>query len=129
VQELLPDCVAGFIRETREITTMCMPESPVFKGIEPGDMSWFEVPRPDMPYSATGFFHLNRNAENLTILAQTFRTHGYLRDKAQLAASGGIPLFEVNHGKGTIVVSELLLEAGELDPIAQRLLHNLIAGR
>lgn len=129
VEELFPECVDHFTRETQEITTMCMPESPVFDGIEPGDMSWFEVPRPELPYSATGFFHLNRNAPQLTILAQTFRTHGYLKDKAQIAEFGGVPLFEVKRGKGTIVVSEMLLETCQLDPVAQRLMHNLISGR
>ena len=127
VKNLFPDVITKFMRVEREITTMCIPESPVFDGIEPGDMSWFEVPRPELPYSSTGYFQLNRNASNLDILAQTVRMHGYVKDKNDLFNFGGIPLFEVTQGKGKIIVSEMLLEAGELDPIAQRLMNNLLS--
>lgn len=126
VKSLLPDQVMSFnSRQGEEIVTMNIPESPVFDGILPGDMSWFEVTQPKVPMAATGFFHLRRERPELDVLAETSRIHGYLQPGSR-DSFGGSPVFEVKTGDGAILVSEMLLDAAEVDPIAGRLMTNMI---
>jgi hypothetical protein len=52
--------------------------------------------------------------------------HGYLRISTDFVKISGSPLVELHIGKGRFVASELMLMEAPLDPIAGRLLSNLL---
>lgn len=128
VKELLPEQVISFSsnKHGEEIVTMNIPESPVFDGIEPGDMSWFGVTEPKIPAAAAGFFDIKRNRPDVYELAETCRIHGYLEAGKEFEGMGST-IFEVKTGKGRILISEMLIDAGEIDPIARRLMTNMLS--
>jgi beta-galactosidase len=108
-----------------QIVGMLIPESRVFSEIEPLDLSWFERGAGNIPLACSGVYQVNRQPE-ITCLASTVDIHGYLRTPEDVVRVSGSPLVELRAGKGTILASEMLLEADSRDPIAGRLLSNLI---
>ncbi len=60
-------------------------------------------------------------------LAAELDIHAYLQRTTEVASMGGTPLLEIQLGKGRILASEMNFEAGKDDPIALRLLGNVIA--
>jgi hypothetical protein len=60
------------------------------------------------------------------MLAEVIDIHGYLKTPADLAKYSGSPLVQLNAGKGKVIASEMMLLEAPQDPIAGRLLVNLI---
>jgi hypothetical protein len=60
------------------------------------------------------------------MLAEVVDIHGYLKTSADLAKYSGTPLVQLNDGKGKVIASEMMLFEALQDPIAGRLLANLI---
>ena len=122
--EHYPSLVAQYRVCDGQIVGMQIPESRVFSEIEPLDLSWFERGAGNIPLACSGVYQVNRGPE-ITCLASTVDIHGYLRTPEVVRVSGS-PLVELRAGKGTILASEMLVEADFRDPIAGRLLSNLI---
>ncbi|HEX4140040.1 MAG TPA: glycoside hydrolase family 2 TIM barrel-domain containing protein, partial [Candidatus Methylacidiphilales bacterium] len=124
-----PDQIAGYrATNSGEVATMHVPESPVFDGLEPLDMSWFELGEGHLPNACTGYYTINRGRDDVTALADHCDIHGYLKKKGpDLKAISGSPLVEIDLGKGAILSSEMDLEAAPNDPVAKRLVCNLLA--
>ena len=123
---LFPDQVRGFRTCPGEIVSMHIPESPVFDGIEPLDLAWFELGGGRIPAACRGVYRIDSRRADTTMLAEVVDIHGYLRTPADLAKHSGTPLVQVNDGKGKVIASEMLLFEATQDPIAGRLLANLI---
>jgi hypothetical protein len=64
--------------------------------------------------------------DNTSMLAEVVNIHGYLKTPADLAKYSGSPLVRLNIGKGKVLASEMMLLEASQDPIAERLLGNLI---
>jgi len=124
--KLFPGQVTGFKAKAGEIVTMQVPESPVFSGINPLDLAWFETGDRKLPIACTGVYRLPALHPDLIALAWQLDLHGYLNDKLDINTISGTPLLEIKSGKGRLLASELSLEAGLFDPIARRLLINAI---
>lgn len=130
---VFPEHVASFSEGEYEIAFMQVPESPFFDGLEPLDLAWWERGSRKIPQVCAGSHRLVNGAPKLSALASVFKTHGYLKESADFKRISGSPLFEIgagdgHNGGGRIVVCELmLLETALFDPIAARLLNNLIA--
>ena len=124
---LFPDQIAGY-RPTGsgEVVTMHRAESPVFDGLEPLDMSWFELGPGHLPTACYGTYRIDRGREDVTELADHCDIHGYLKMPNDADTISGSPLVEINVGQGRVLASEMALEAGPEDPIARRLLCNMI---
>jgi len=103
-----------------------LPESPVFSGIEPLDLAWFERGRRQLPIACTGVFQTTPARDDVTALAWQCDIHGYLKKTSEVTRISGAPLVEIRSGRGRLLASELYLEAGKDDPIARRLLMNAI---
>ena len=59
-------------------------------------------------------------------LAEVFDRHGYLKKLEDVVHISGTPLIEVRSGRGLLISCEMMLEAADRDPIAARLLTNLL---
>jgi hypothetical protein len=103
------------------------PDSSVFDGIQPLDLSWFQVEPGKRSYACAGVYALDRAATNVTPLADFCEIHAYLDTPDQVLKYTGTPLLEAQLGKGVLLASEMMVDAGVTDPIAQRLYSNLIA--
>lgn len=122
-----PDQIKAFKAKEGEIVTIHVPESPVFSGIEPLDMAWFDRGGRNLPLACTGVYQVTADRSDTIALAEECDIHGYLKTASDIAKYAGSPLVELRIGKGRLIASEINLEAGRTDPIARRLLTNLIA--
>ena len=128
--DFLPDYVKSHRATKGEIVSMVVPESPVFDGIEPLDVSWFELGARTTPLACTGTWEVNRARSEVETLAHQcdFHTQILFGPDQQLPFFNiaGAPLVEIHLGKGKIIASEMALSAKDQDPIAGRLLKNLL---
>jgi hypothetical protein len=123
---LFPDQVTSFRTCPGEIVSMHIPESPVFDGLEPLDLAWFELGGGRIPRACQGVYQIESQRSDTTMLAEVVDIHGYLRVPADLAKYSGTPLLQLNEGKGKVIASEMMLFEAPQDPIAGRLLSNLV---
>jgi hypothetical protein len=123
---LFPDQVKAFRACPGEIVSMHIPESPVFDGLDPLDLAWFELGGGHLPRACRGVYQIDFRRPDTHMLAEVVDVHGYLKTPADLAKYNGSPLVELNAGKGRLIASEMMLFEAPQDPIAGRLLANLI---
>ncbi|MFN4257271.1 MAG: hypothetical protein ACK4Q5_19905, partial [Saprospiraceae bacterium] len=128
---LLPGIVDSVMEKPGEMVQMRVPESPVFEGIGPLDLCWWNSGEPGRPVSCprSYYVHPQRNVE---LLAQFTVTHGAInpafhKRHERVREFTGFPLVAVKFGKGRAVLCELNLEFADSDPVAGRLLRNLLA--
>jgi hypothetical protein len=122
---LFPDQVKAFRTCPGEIASMHIPESPVFDGLEPLDLAWFELGEGRVPRACRGVYQIAPRDPVTDVLAQVVDIHAYLKTPADLAKFTGSPLVQINIGKGKVIASEMMLLEAPQDPIAGRLLTNL----
>jgi len=124
--QIFPDRVKGYVAKEGEIITMHVSESPVFSGIEPLDLAWFEPGGRGLPIACSGVYQIVADAEGVTPLADQCDIHAYLRRTSEITRYSGSPLVEIQMGKGSVVASEINFKAGKDDPIARRLFNNVV---
>jgi beta-galactosidase len=108
-----------------EIVTMRVPESTVFDGIGVMDLRWFTRRDRAIPLAAHGDFKLAEGPA-IEVLAKHIPIHGYLTTQKQREEAEGAVIFTLRHGRGQVWVTELAHETGSRDPIAARVLSNLL---
>lgn len=125
--KLFPDKIAGYHAIPGEIATMRIPESAVFDGIDQLDLAWWEMGSRKIPSVCRGFHQLAAEAKDVEVLAEVVNFHGYLHQPSDLLRVSGSSLFTMRTGAGQWITCEfLLLEAAPFDPIAGKLLSNLL---
>jgi hypothetical protein len=124
--KIFPDRVSAFKAKEGEIATMHVPESPIFSGIEPLDLAWFEPGDRQLPLACTGVFQIPFARRDTVALAWQCDIHGYLKTPDEITRISGSPLVEIQSGQGRLLASELCFESAQHDPIARRLLLNSI---
>ena len=123
---LFPDQVRSFRACPGEIVSMHIPESAVFYGLEPLDLAWFELGEGRLPRACQGVYQIESQRADTNMLAEVVDIHGYLKTSADLAKYSGTPLVLLDAGKGRLIASEMMLFEAPQDPIAGRLLANLV---
>jgi hypothetical protein len=127
LKEMFPEQVKGFTAKEGEIVMMHVPESPVFSGISPLDLAWFERGGRRVPIACTGVYQIAAAQNDIAALAWQCDIHGYLQSTADVTKISGSPLVDIHLGKGRVLASEMCFEAGRDDPIARRLFSNALA--
>ena len=122
---LFPDRIKRYKAKDGEIVTMHVPESPVFSGIEPLDIAWFDRGGRRLPIACTGIYQIV-GGKGVQPLADQCDVHGYLTDQSDIQNYEGTPLVELCIGKGCLIASEINFESAASDPISKRLLSNTI---
>jgi hypothetical protein len=126
LRSLFPDQIKSYRTCLGEIASMLIPESPVFDGLEPLDLAWFELGGGRLPRACGGVYQVETGRGDTTMLAEVVDIHGYLKTSADLAKYRGTPLVQLNDGKGKVIASEMMLFEALRDPIAGRLFGNLL---
>lgn len=114
-----------------DITFMERSDWPVFDGIEPLELRYFNNNRREIPTACNYTMFVNRHPA-LTELAGQMQIHAYIDGGKQqdrldrIDSLRGLTLFDVNLGKGRATVSTMATDKALTDPVAARLLHNII---
>ena len=128
--KFVPEFIKSFRATQGEIVSMVVPESPVFDGLQPLDLAWFEMGAGEIPYACAGTYEVNREQPGVHPLAHQCEIHGahvYGPSKvAPFFTLAGAPIVEIRMGKGMIVVSDMMVSTRANDPVAGRLLANMI---
>lgn len=128
---LYPEYIRGIYKGNEEVTTMDIPESDVFDGIEPLETRNFNNNERELPAVMSGAFRINRSP-NIEALASFTKIHGYLPGNMddrmeRLDKIKGFPIVQVTDQKGRAVLSEMLLGKAVTDPVAAKLLTNMLS--
>jgi hypothetical protein len=123
--KLFPDLIKSYRNTEGEIVTMQLPDSPVFDGIEPLDTAWFEMGGRQIPSACGGTWEVDRSRPGVRTLAMQCDIHVEMKPGIY-PKIGGAPLVEIRLGKGVVIASEMRLAAKDRDPIAGRLLANIV---
>lgn len=123
---LFPLQVSAYRAVEGENVWMKIPESSVFQGIRPLDLCWFQASDDMVPRACSGVYRINHARADTVPLAEVFDRHGYLKKPEDVVHISGSPLIELHSGRGLLMGCEMMLEAADRDPIAARLLTNLL---
>ncbi|WP_168442037.1 glycosyl hydrolase 2 galactose-binding domain-containing protein [Pontiella desulfatans] len=129
-KELFPKHISNYRKQDGEVVTMLVAESPVFDGIQVGDLAWMGGPNvARVPVSSFGGYHVDWKNPSLTVLAEEMRAHGYLQNPSDKLKSWVTPLVQIrSDGTAPVLLSEMSAEAALTDPIALRLWANVLKG-
>ncbi len=129
-KKLYPEYINGHIIPTEgDIVNMETPESPVFDNIGLLELRYFNNNKREIPIVCHAAMKVIRNA-NVIELANQTKIHGYINGEMDARSEyvktiKGFTLLEIKDG-GTALVSTMSLEKATTDPVAARLLSNLI---
>jgi hypothetical protein len=127
---LYPEYIRGSFKPTEgDIVNMDIPESPVFDGLSLMDLRYFNNNKREIPMVCNSVLKVNR-AANVALLAKHLKIHGYINgdmnERSQhMEAIQGTTIMTIKN-KGTALVSTMSLEKGATDPIAGKLLANML---
>ncbi|NDP20499.1 MAG: glycoside hydrolase family 2 [Paludibacter sp.] len=129
-KKLYPEYITGWIVPTEgDIVNMEVPESPVFDGIGLFDIRYFNNNKAEIPTVCKMAFQINRSLDVIELANQT-KIHGYIvgemMERSEYVKTiKGFSILRINKG-GSAIVSGMNLEKATTDPIAGRLLVNMI---
>jgi hypothetical protein len=123
---LFPSHVSTYRAVEGENAWMSIPESAAFQGIAPLDLCWFQAEAGAVPRACSGVYRVNRANPAAIPLAEVIDRHGYLKKTEDIVNFSGSPLVELHSGGGIILGCEMQLESADVDPIASKLLTNLL---
>ena len=127
---LYPEYIRGrFLPTEGDIVNMDIPESPVFEGLQPMDLRYFNNEQSEVPTVCSAALKA-RQDDHVSLLAKHVRIHGYLNggmeERAQKMENiQGETIIQIDdHGKA--LLSTMTLDKGTTDPVAGKLLANMI---
>ncbi|NNM85894.1 MAG: hypothetical protein HKL96_09105 [Phycisphaerales bacterium] len=123
---LAPGQIGGYKAKDGEIVTIAEPQSPVFEQLRSLDLAWFERGARKVPLACTGVHQIVPRRADVRGLAWQCDLHGYLKKPQDVTKVSGYPLIELRIGHGRLLASEMYLQAGDDDPVARRLLANML---
>jgi beta-galactosidase len=127
---IYPEYVRGVVNFNGEIANMDIPESDVFDGMEPLEIRYFNNNEREMPSVISGGLSINRSPY-VEALASFTKVHGYLQGNVtqrmtRLDKIKGFPIVKIKDGNGDVILSEMLFEKAVTDPVAAKLLINML---
>ena len=106
-------------------------DSRVFDGIDPLELRYFNNNKREIPTACNTTMQVSRNPA-LTELAGQIKIHAYIDGGGSQArldrinSLRGFTLVGINEGKGSALVSTMATQKADTDPIAARLLRNMV---
>ncbi|MDN5202145.1 hypothetical protein QQ008_12245 [Fulvivirgaceae bacterium BMA10] len=127
MQWLMYDKIQSIYERKGRIVNMHVPEHHAFEAIDPMELSWWQQNGREKPRACKRSYRL-KDKDGMTSLCTYLRPHTGLggdREETYYEMSG-TPLLEVKEKKGTLIASEMEVNMGIKDPVAARLLTNMI---
>ena len=132
-KNIYPEHITGWIIPTEgDIVNMERNDAPVFDGIDVLELRYFNNNKREIPLACNATLKTNRN-ENLIELAGQMKIHAYIdggkpEDRIRkIDSMRGFTLLQIKDGKGLTTVSTMCTEKADTDPIAGKLLVNMIS--
>ncbi len=131
-RKIYPEYITGWIIPTEgDISVMERPDAGVFDDIDVLELRYFNNNRREIPLVCNAALKAVRH-QNVTELASQMKIHAYIdggkpEDRIErIESMRGLTLLGIRDGKGDAIVSTMCTEKATTDPIAGRLLVNLI---
>ncbi len=129
---LYPEFVTGVINPTEgDIVVVERSDDPMFDGLAPLDLRYFNNNQREIPLACNATLKTVRDPR-LRELASQMKIHAYIDGGApedrikKIESMRGLTLFEIEDGDGKGVVSTITTDRAATDPIAGRILANMI---
>lgn len=128
---LYPNYINGWIKASDgDISNMEIPESPLFEGINPMELRYFNNNKREIPRVCETAFQINRHSA-VTPLISHIKIHAYVKGDMEarckyMDSISGFPVVKIDDGKGTLLTSTMLTEKAMTDPVAGKLLMNML---
>lgn len=129
---VFPEYITGWINPTEgDIVVMERSDAPVFSGLGPLDLRYFNNNRREMPRACAATLKAVRHA-SVTELAGQMKIHAYIdggkpEDRiAKIESMRGLTMLQIADGRGCAIVSTMCTEKAPTDPVAARLLANML---
>jgi len=128
LQWLYYNKIASIYERKGRVVNMHIPEHKAYEGIAPMELSWWQQKGREKPRACRRSFRL-KNSEGITSLATYLRPHTGLGSdrESYLEEMSGIPLMEIKEKKGRMIASEMELNMADRDPVAGKMLINIIS--
>ena len=131
-QKVYPEYITGWIIPTEgDIVVMERNDAPVFDGIGALELRYFNNNKREIPLACTATLKAIRH-ENVKELAAQMKIHAYIDGGkpeeriARIESMRGLTLLQIADNKGKSLVSTLCTEKATTDPIAGKLLVNMV---
>lgn len=130
-KSIYPEYIENWIIPTEgDIVNIEIPESSVFDGIELLDLRYFNNNIAEIPTVCNSVLKIYRNP-NVEELTSQMKIHGYINGNMQERSAyvktiKGSTIVRVKDSHGTVLISTMSLHKANTDPIAGKLLVNLI---
>ena len=125
--EFITDCI---VPNEGDIANLEIPESSVFDGIDELELRYFNNNKREIPTICSVSFKVNRDPK-LDLLASQTKIHSYINGEMherseKMRTIRGYPLLKLTD-KGSIIISTMAVDKSTTDPIAGKLLVNMIS--
>ncbi|GAB6010673.1 glycoside hydrolase family 2 protein [Viscerimonas tarda] len=130
-QAIFPEYITGWIIPTEgDIVNVEVPESPVFDDLDLLELRYFNNNKDEVPTVCYSALKVNRN-EHVEELANQTKIHGYINGEMEQRSEHvktikGFPVVKITDGKGKALVSTMAHDKTATDPVAGRLLANMM---
>lgn len=132
IRKIFHEYITGWIVPTEgDIVVMERPEAPVFNGIDPLELRYFNNNKREIPLACDAVMKAVRD-ENVTELASQMKIHAYIDDGKpeerikRIESMRGLTLLSITDGPGKAIISTLCTEKALTDPVAGHLLMNML---
>ncbi|MEC3908239.1 sugar-binding domain-containing protein [Tamlana sp. 2201CG12-4] len=127
MQWLMYDKIQSTYERKGRVVNMHIAEHTAFDDIDPMELSWWQQNEKERPRACRRSYRL-KDKPGMTSLCTYLRPHTGLsgvREETYYEMRG-TPLLQVKENQGTLIASEMEVNMGDKDPVAARLLVNLI---
>jgi hypothetical protein len=130
VLSMYPEYITGkIIPSEGDIVNMEIPESCLFDGLERMDLRYFNNNKREIPTVCYSVLKVNRHPTLEELTSQT-KIHGYINGEMQersdyVKSIRGTTLVKIK-GQGYVTISTMALDKASTDPVAGKLLINMI---
>jgi hypothetical protein len=124
--DLFPGHITGYVERPGETAHMDIEESGIFNGIEYMELRYFNNNKAEKPLVYNGLLQTAKLPE-ITAVSSACQ-HRYARGKdrrAEMLRMKGFPIVTIENG-GKVILSEMITDKGLYDPVAAKLLSNMI---
>ena len=127
-----PEYITDVIKPTEgDIVVVERSDDSVFNGLEPLDLRYFNNNKREIPLACNATLKAVRH-DNVKELASQMKIHAYIDGgKAEdrmnkIESMRGLTMLEVTDGDGKAIISTITTDRAATDPIAGRVLANMI---
>ena len=131
--KVYPEYITDVIIPTEgDIVVMERSDDAVFDGLDPLDLRYFNNNRREIPLACNATLKAVRD-DNVKELASQMKIHAYIDGGAagdrmkKIESMRGLTMMEIADGDGKAIVSTMTTDRAATDPIAGRLLANMVS--